>query len=659
MNVCRAISLIVNEKPDALLPHMHSICQFMLRAQADEDEAVAIEAGEFWPTCCYSDAKSTVQALLPELIPILLSRMRYSEEELAELRVDGDDNEGIPDRPEDIRPLFHKGGGGGNGGDEDDGDDDDDEGLYAWTVRKCCAAALDHLATCMGGPGILPCLLPVLQEMLGNHGDVWARESAILALGAVSEGCMQGMDEHLPQLLPFLLGQMEDAVPQARSISCWTLSRYSGWICQAPEGNPWLGPALDALVRRVLDCNKKVQEAACSALATLEEMLGERLVGEALDRVLAALTMALGKYQMRSLIILYDTIGTLADVVGGALSEERRVAVLMPPLMAKWESVPDGDRHLFPLLECLTSISQALGMAFQPFAPRLFYRSVALVQSTLLGHAAVAELGGDAPDMEFAVCALDLISGMMEGMGGSMESLVTESNLLLLLDKCLQEKDSALQQSACALVGDLAKSAFARLAPALQQYMPHLIARLRAPPQQPASVCNNASWAISEICTRWGGEAMLRWVPLIMERIIPLLSQGGAAQDLHQNLAITLGHLVVTCPALLAQECASFAEGWCRAMNTIEEDADRRQMLEALALLIRTNPSSMLPFLPSVCVALANSVVSDRGTLESYAHIFASYRSIMGEAAWAELWQRLPGRVVRYLRDDCKIVQLP
>ena len=34
--------------------------------------------------------------------------------------------------------------------------------------------------------------------------------------------------------------------------------------------------------------------------------------------------------------------------------------ILMPPLITKWQQLPNSDKDLFPLLECFTSITQVL-----------------------------------------------------------------------------------------------------------------------------------------------------------------------------------------------------------------------------------------------------------------------------------------------------------
>lgn len=104
------------------------------------------------------------------------------------------------------------------------------------------------------------------------------------------------------------------------------------------------------LLTTTCDHNKRVQEAGCSAFATLEETAGAALEPY-LPVILPTLVDAFGRYQQKNLLILYDAIGTLADAVGLALNREEYIGVLMPPLIAKWQSVDDLDPDIIPLLE--------------------------------------------------------------------------------------------------------------------------------------------------------------------------------------------------------------------------------------------------------------------------------------------------------------------
>lgn len=75
--------------------------------------------------------------------------------------------------------------------------------------------------------------------------------------------------------------------------------------------------------------------------------------------ILEALSLASTKYTRKNLRILYDALSTLADAQRGNLAPH--LPIFMPPLVARWQALPDTDRELLPLLECFTSLAQALG----------------------------------------------------------------------------------------------------------------------------------------------------------------------------------------------------------------------------------------------------------------------------------------------------------
>lgn len=85
--------------------------------------------------------------------------------------------------------------------------------------------------------------------------------AAILALGAVSNGCATGLAPHLPGMVAMLAPTLGDARPMVRCISCWVLGRYSKWLLERADGGQ--RAELDAVVagvcERVLDHNRRVQ----------------------------------------------------------------------------------------------------------------------------------------------------------------------------------------------------------------------------------------------------------------------------------------------------------------------------------------------------------------------------------------------------------------
>lgn len=257
--VCQAFVMLLEARPDVLLPILQSIVPFMLYATQDQDEAVALEACEFWFTFVeHSGQTDQLKGYLPQfvlpftifynflivrIIPVLLKTMLYSESDLTFLDCDEEDAT-VPDRAEDIKPRHHKSKSHAveNGpdepkqdGDSEDDDDEIDDEIYAeWNLRKCSAATIDCMSNVYGDE-ILEIILPVLNEQL-THKDWRNREAGILCLGAISEGCHEGIQPHLPQLIPFLFESLKAPKALVRSIACWTLGRYVNWCLHPSDG---------------------------------------------------------------------------------------------------------------------------------------------------------------------------------------------------------------------------------------------------------------------------------------------------------------------------------------------------------------------------------------------------------------------------------------
>lgn len=543
--VCQSLGILLTVRPDRLLPEMSNVAEYMLYSARDQDDTVALEAAEFWLTFGEDPALSdALRPWLPKVTPVLLDGMRYSESDLEWLGADDAADESVPDRAEDIKPRFHgrkehsqlqqqagasngqaessaAGAGGAkspeDGEDDDeyydsDADDDDDDDDFAgeWNIRKCSAAALDVMAVSFGDD-MLQVLLPMLRDKLFSE-DWLQRESGILALGAIAEGCMEGITGHLPTLIPFLVQALSDSKPLVRSITCWTIGRYSAWaVEQEGEGRDrYFVPVMEGLLRMTLDPNKRVQEAGCSAFATLEEEAG-RALEPYLEPILRNLVAAFGKYQAKNLLILYDAIGTLADSVGTALSRPEYLQILMPPLIERWMALTDDDMGLIPLLECLSSVTIAAGTSFAPYAIPVYERCLHIIKSSLAEYeqyAAQPDLY-DEPEPSFVVVALDLMSGMCQGLGANINDLVNNFGISTvdLMTTSIRHPVPSIRQSALALLGDIAIAAFPLIQSHLTQVLPLVINEIQVQPAYDCvSVCNNATWAVGEIALQHHAE---------------------------------------------------------------------------------------------------------------------------------------------------------
>ncbi|XP_010256339.1 PREDICTED: transportin-1-like [Nelumbo nucifera] len=633
--VCAAFVQLIEVRPAFLEPHLRNVIEYMLQANKDDDDEVALEACEFWSAYC--DAQFQTECLgefLPRLIPVLLSNMVYADDD--ESLVDAEEDESFPDRDQDLKPRFHSSRFHG----ADNMEDDDDDIVNIWNLRKCSAAALDILSNVFGDE-ILPTLMPLVQAKLATADDnTWKdREAAVLAIGAIAEGCINGLYPHLSEMVVFLIPLLDDKFPLIRSITCWTLSRYSKFVVQGighQKGHEQFEKVLMGLLRRVLDTNKRVQEAACSAFATLEEEAAKELVPR-LEVILQHLLCAFGKYQKRNLRMVYDAIGTLADAVGGELNQPRYLDILMPPLISKWQQLSNSDKDLFPLLECFTSIAQALGPGFSQFAEPVFQRCINLIQTQQLAKVDPLSAGVQY-DKEFIVCSLDLLSGLAEGLGSGIESLVAQSNLRDLLLQCCMDDASDVRQSSLALLGDLTRVCPVHLRPRLPEFLNVAADQLRTQEMREfVSVANNACWAIGELVVKVQQDISpiaLR----VVECLVPILKNAeGLNKSLVENSAITLGRLAWVCPDLVSPHMDHFMQPWCTALSMIRDDIEKEDAFRGLCALVRENPTGALSSLVYMCKAIASwHEIRSEDLHNGVCHVLNGYKQMLRNGAWEQ-----------------------
>ncbi|TDL23096.1 ARM repeat-containing protein [Rickenella mellea] len=659
-HVCQSLVLLLASRPEKLMPEMANVAEYMLYSTRDRNETVALEACEFWLTFAEDpDLAPSLLPLLPKVAPVLLECMIYGEDDL--LWLDGDaDDAAVPDKDTDIKPRHYGGrshglereGGGGGGSaegegpktrigaygeeindddDEDDedydGDDFDDDMSTEWNLRKCAAAALDVLAVRFGAE-LLNVLLAPLKDKLWSP-DWLQRESGILALGAMAEGCIDAIEPHLPTLIPYLINMLNDPKPLVRSITCWTLGRYASWCTQpiSPEHkNQFFVPTMEGLLRMVLDNNKRVQEAGCSAFATLEEDAGPELVPY-LEPVLKNLVFAFDKYQHKNMLILYDAVGTLADAVGSALQNPAYVDILMPPLTKRWDKLKNSDEDLVPLLECLSSVTIAIGPAFLPHVAPVFERCLMLVHTALLNYQAYQQNPDlDEPDKSFLVVALDLLSGLTQGLGMTLEPYIATSvpSLLDLLAVCLKYPQAPVRQSAYALVGDLAMHCFPLLRPKMPIIMQELVAQLDPEPKvEYISACNNAAWSVGEVALRYGvgDPEFAQWVQPLITRLIPILLHPKAPRSLHENAAVSIGRIGLMHPSLVAPHLGEFAQAWCQALYEIRDNEEKDSAFRGLCQLVQANPAGIWKSLLWFCNAIVRWNNPSQGLNHAFAEI--------------------------------------
>lgn len=276
--------------------------------------------------------------------------------------------------------------------------------------------------------------------------------------------------------------------------------------------------------------------------------------------------------------------------------------------------------------KCLSSVTMACGRGFVDYAPPVFARAVRIAHDQLYKyqiwsaqaeHTSNGSNEQDEPDKTFLIVALDLLSGLAQGLGQLIEQLINQSNppLMPLIGASLRHPQPAVRQSAYALIGDLAIGVPSILRPAMPVLMPELVNQLalggaQAPGQgtgksEFVSACNNAAWSVGEIALHIGiidestGERdadFPRYIPALVERLIPILLNAGKARSpksLIENAAVTIGRLALVQPQLVAPHLDSFATPWCQALWEIKDNSEKDSAFRGFCAMIEINPQGI------------------------------------------------------------------
>ena len=636
-NVCRSFVQLVDIAPDKVRPHMEGLVDYMVLQQRNSsDPYLALDAAEFW--LCIGENKelcTTLGPYLDKIVPVLLESMVYDEEDV--MRLESSENDAnLEDRVEDLRPQFAKAknlrtatsngqnisssvNGEAAGRDESslvydsddlsegeiEGEDEDDNGEEvedAWNLRKCSAAALDVLASTFHDP-VFAITLPYLKDNLRHH-DWPNREAAVLAIGAVADGCMKAVTPHLPDLVPYLISLLEDTKPVVRLITCWALGRYSGWASHLEsidDRKRYFEPMMAGILYRMLDQNKRVQESAASAFANLEEKANKELTPYC-EHIIRQFVRCFRTYKDRNTRILYDCVQTLAEHVGSAIAKPELIDLLMPAIIERWSRVSDQSQELFPLLECLSYVATALGDAFAPFAVHVFERCIRIIHQNLEQYLlSINNELTEKPNKDFLVTSLDLLSAIIQALDPNKSGelvMVSQPRFFDLLRFCLEDPNNDVRQSSYALLGDCAVNIFPQLQPYLPTLLPVLSKQLDLDSVRDEdidmgfSVINNACWSCGEVAMK-EKQGMAPYCETLYQRLLSIINNPRIPPSVNENAVIALGRLGVANSDVLAPHLAEFAKSFLQIIEPIDNTDEKSHAFLGFNLTVEKNPQAM------------------------------------------------------------------
>ncbi|KAL7568429.1 hypothetical protein ACA910_012143 [Epithemia clementina (nom. ined.)] len=383
-----------------------------------------------------------------------------------------------------------------------------------------------------------------------------------------------------------------------------------------------------------------------------------------------------------------------------------------------------------------------LGQNFQPYALECFENSMAIIEAvqlilasneTVASYAAMTKnqhpldyhppIPDNEEDADPIICATDLVDGMVEGLGGNFATLIASSqrfggpnnphHFISVVHALCQHDIAGVRMSALALVGDLARSAPQILEPVLPQLMQQSLLTNMDPIQ--ATVCNNAVWAMGEICVRCQGldpQPVEPLVPTLMQNLIALLMGNGVVGNdvmndansnytsppprgcdipgVAENAAACVGRLAKVNPSFVAPDLSRFLMGWCDGLAKISDPNERRDAFQGFIQVLYTNPQAIAQASANVqdavaCILFAvitwhmppTQELSDRSVVlllngggdysfvpfpphevelqRSVRGLMHDMKNFVGEDVWLSVQKNLPVNVRRLLRENYQL----
>jgi len=602
---------------DALHPAMGGLITFMLQSCQSDDKGVKLEALEFWPAFVHSHKsdKRLLMQYLNKIVPCLLSNMSYSEDEIEDIKLE--EEQAKNNDPRAIKPRNYVSTRAGNSG--GDGDRRDDGNTPKWTVRKASAFALDALSGCRPRGDqesafeaeLLKYLLPCVETLM-NDKDWKKVEAAILALGAVGPKCHHRLSSHLPKLIQHMAGYFTNSNPLIRSITCWSISRFSQWIVsykvQSTETNPkYLLPITQHLLQLMGDeSSSTVRTAACTGFSMLTERAGDKL-NPVIKPILERLGWAVGAFGPKNMPGLADSTITVLKSMGDTVRQPDNLKIIASAVIARFDKIADDDTTMFPVAECIQTM--AVWPTFQPCAKHIFDRCFRIIVK-VRNEVQVADKNPSAPppDKEFLACALDLLSAVLEGLGNNAAELMKPNvqNILMAISCGANDTMASVRRASLALLGELFRQCFSHISQFVSQILPLILRNLDS---KFASCCTNASWCIGELTMKSDPNVVLPYVENLVRDLGLIMSNYMPGQHVSKNVAITLGILADKLPQKVGQCIEGRVVFWGDALVWCRED---EMKAKAFVGMFKVFEANSVPFLNSqgALVAFVKAICS-------------------------------------------------
>ncbi|CCW62080.1 unnamed protein product [Phytomonas sp. EM1] len=578
---CLVLSLTFHEGiDDALFGRMLRLIQEAMGAPEGPEEQLRIAATEFWRGVLHFPRFAELaEPAIEKLIPVLIRAMVYSDMEMSMLQANPSDWN-VPDKLDDIRPRQYQARVQNTNPDDDDDDQGDEDEIEEWNLRRVAALTLDNISEYFGDRVLMPVLVEIDRMM--QPQEPWKHiEAAVLALGAICDGCFDALAPYLPSISDRLLELLESSETHflVVNIALWTGTQVGRYLAQEPGR---LTRFMRAVLRQMQSPSKLTQESATSALATMSELCTEGQLDPMIEEIVLCIAQCARGFQLKNCVLLFETLKTFCECAGDAL---RGNAAALEPLMALlgevWASTANDSPLILSFFESMASVCRVLGPVMQPMAGEIFRRAYGmLAHHTQLRLAAPEE----APEPEFLITAADLLSGLFDALGASLEPLLSaqQPTFMQVVLPLLMDEQHEIRQSGFALLGDVARACPTQVQAALDAVCGAARANLEVLNESTSSIISNVAWALCNLLEKeldinhlptLAASSALPQLYLSLAQLFSGPDISAEMRNMAENVALCLGMMLYADPDLglnVSFPIDSIAKRFCEYVRNIK-----------------------------------------------------------------------------------------
>lgn len=626
-----------------------------------EEENLRIEATSFWRALIhFPNFAELAQPTVQQVVPALIRAMVYSDMEIGMLQTSAEDWQ-EPDKADAIRPRHYQARGqamkdgppskeGDGGANDDEDDDDDDEEVEEWNLRRVSALTLDEISEYYGEAILMP-VLTCIDGMMQPSQPWKELEAAVLALGAICEGCFDSLEAFLPDISARLLQllQSPDTHFLVVCIALWACTRMAPYIIRTPDR---LQLTMTCTLQKMQNPSKMVQEGAVEALMELLSHADDDQLHGFTPAIVQTVAECLGGYQLKNRVLLFEALEVICGKLGDALrGSEALISSLMTPLGNLWASTPSTSPLLWGLFDCMSSVCSALGPSIQPMALDIFNRSYGMLQDHMQQRIAARQSGEEPVEEEFLVTSGNLLSGLFDAIGSGLEPLIAQHEpafMQVVLAMLIDESPDIRQNGFC-LASDVARSCPAHVQRVLAQYCDAAVRNVSEANEASFAVVSNVAWSLCSLLEHQidgtdlptlQSTAALPHLFSLLGNFLGRLNVTADMRNMVENVSLCLGvMLYVDAEVERKANCsvAVFASPFCRSVRNIRESSSLLEVATNGFLgAVQQNPHLVLNNLP-LFVDLACSVAAEGVEARRIMQLLLANAAQMNSTTWQQM----------------------